>query len=146
MGQVTLPVIGGSVYLDAAPIIYSVERHADFWALMFPVWAAAKRGECEIVTSELTLLETLVMPLKSGATNLVAAYETLLTGTDVRLLPVTSAILGEAAGLLAATNLNTPDAIQAASATATGCALIVTNDGDLRRVTGLNVTVLKDLV
>lgn len=146
MGQVTLPATGSSVYLDAAPVIYSVERHADFWALMFPVWAAAKRGECEIVTSELTLLETLVMPMKRGATNLIAAYETLLTGTDVRLLPVTSAILREAARLRATTNLKTPDAIHAASAAAAGCALVVTNDGDLRRVKALNVTVLKDLV
>ena len=72
------------MYLDAAPVIYSVERHADYWALMLPVWAEAKRGGCEIVTSELTLLETLVMPLKRSAANLIAAYENLLTGSDIR--------------------------------------------------------------
>ena len=146
MGQITLPASGSSLYLDAAPVIYSVERHADYWALMLPVWAAAKRGECEIVTSELTLLETLVMPLKRNAANLIAAYENLLTASDVRLLPVTQAVLREAAVLRATTNLKTPDAIHAASAMAAGCALFVTNDGDLRRVGGLNVAVLKDLI
>ena len=51
---------GTRVYFDTAPIIYSVEKHDEYWFLLLPLWQFLKSGEIEIVTSELTLLETLV--------------------------------------------------------------------------------------
>jgi predicted nucleic acid-binding protein len=141
----TLP-LSGAVYVDTAPVIYSVEKHADYWTLLHPLWAASKAGQIQIVSSELILLETLVGPYKRGDAALANDYEQLLTATEVRLEPITVAILKSAARLRADLNLKTPDAIHAATALATGCAQLITNDDDLRRVPGLPVVLLKDVV
>lgn len=145
MGRLTLAP-SSVIYLDAAPVIYSVEKHADYAPLLESLWTASESRTIEIVTSELTLLEVLVLPMKLGASDLIADYENLLTGTEVRLLPVTQNILREAAGLRATANLKTPDAIHAASALAANCTQFITNDGDLRRVSVLTVTILKELL
>ncbi len=145
MGAVGLPP-SGVVFLDTAPIIYSVEKHADYLALMQPVWEASQAGQIIVVTSELTLLETLVAPLRDADTQLIAAYEQLLTKTEVRMLPITTQVLREAANLRARFNLKTPDAIHAATALIHGCDLFVTNDPIFRRVPDVKVEILKDLI
>lgn len=145
MGTLNLPGTG-VVYLDTAPIIYSVERHPNYWALLQPLWAASQTGQIVPATSALTLLETLVLPLKQGNSALVTDYEDILTGPEMRLLPITSNILRQAAQLRAQYNFKTPDAIQAATALASGCVQLVTNDAMFGRVPGLNVVVLHELI
>ncbi len=39
MGSLNLPS-SGIVYVDTAPIIYTLERHADYEALLLPLWTA----------------------------------------------------------------------------------------------------------
>ena len=80
MGALTLPA-SGLVYLDANSVIYTVEKHPVYWPLLQPMWQAAKGKTIEIVSSELTLMETLVGPLKSGNTALANAYEQAFSGT-----------------------------------------------------------------
>jgi len=123
-----------------------VEKHADYWALMQPVWATSQAGQISVIVSELALLETLVAPLKQTDALLITAYERLLTKTEVRMLPITAQILREAAGLRAQFNLKTPDAIHAASALNHGCDLFVTNDPIFRRVPNLKVEILNELI
>jgi predicted nucleic acid-binding protein len=100
----------------------------------------------EVVSSELALLETLVGPLKSGDTTLEHDYERALLGTDMRLLPITQAILREAARLRATTKLKTLDAMHAATAQQTGCILFVTNDAGFRGAVSLPLVILDDLL
>ena len=69
MGALSLPA-SGLVYLDANPIIYTVEKHPVYGPLLQPLWQAARAKTLEVVTSELTLMETLVGPFKSGDTAL----------------------------------------------------------------------------
>ncbi len=76
MGSLTVPS-AGLVYLDANPIIYSVEKHPVYWPLLQPLWQAAKGKTIEIISSDLVLMETLVGPLKSGDTALANSYELL---------------------------------------------------------------------
>jgi predicted nucleic acid-binding protein len=74
-------------------------------------------------------------------------FRTILQkSSDVQLLPITSTILERAAQLRASSNLKTPDAIHAATALEHGCALFVTDDAIFRRVSGLPVTILADLL
>lgn len=145
MGQIILPDTG-SVYLDTVSVIYSVERHADFWPLMLPVWRAAAQGHSALVSSELLVMETLVGPLKTGNPALVAAYEHALSAEDLRLLPLALPVLRKAARLRAATSLKTPDALHAATALLAECALFITNDQGFRRVPELPVVMLSDLL
>lgn len=146
MGSVT-PLAGGEVYLDANCIIYSVERIAPYQALLQPLWDGARADSWRICTSELSLLETLVTPLRAGDVLLENDYRRLLMGAaDMRLIAIAPKILEHGARLRAVTRLRTPDAIHAATALHEGCSLFVTNDVAFRHVPGLPVVVLRDLI
>jgi predicted nucleic acid-binding protein len=127
-------------------LIYTVERYPAYFPLLEPLWRTAHTGTIEIVSSELTLMEALVGSLKSGNTTLERAFEQALLGTDMRLLPITQAILREAARLRATTKLRTPDALHAATAQQAGCVLFVTNDVGFRGVASLPLVILDDLL
>lgn len=146
MGGVKLPD-SGIVYLVTPIVIYSVETHAKYWDALKSVWERARSGTLQILTSELTLAETLVAPMKSGDHILQAAYEKLLCGTEVLLVPITREVMREAARLRAAhQTLRMPDAIHAASAMSIRASVLLTNDVKLRQISGLNVTVLDDVL
>jgi predicted nucleic acid-binding protein len=145
VGPLTVPA-AGLVYLDANSVIYSVEKHPVYWPLLQSLWQAAKGKTIELVSSELTLMETLIGPLKTGDTVLATAYEQLFHQAQTRLLPITQPILREAARLRAATNLKTPDALHAATALLAGCVLFVTNDVGSRVVPSLPLVIPDDLL
>jgi predicted nucleic acid-binding protein len=145
VGTLNLPA-SGVVYLDANPIIYTVEKHPIYLPLLQPLWLAVQAGTLEVVSSELALMETLVGPLKSGNTALQNDYEKALLGVDLRLVPITQAILREAARWRATTKLKTPDALHAATGQQAGCVLFVTNDLGFRGLSGLPVVILDDLL
>jgi predicted nucleic acid-binding protein len=145
VGSLTLPT-SGRVYLDTSPLIYTVEKHPDYLPLLTPLWAAASAGQFKLVTSELALLETMVGPVKQNDAAVAAMYENVLRAPEIRMLPITEQVLRQAITVRAQTNLKPPDAIHAASALVAGCIEFITNDGAFRRVTGLNVTVLHEII
>jgi predicted nucleic acid-binding protein len=92
-------------------------------------------------------METLVGPLRTGDSSLAIRRENLWRQANTRLLPITEAVLREAARLRALhTALKTPDAIHAATALLHGCALFVTNDSGFRSITGLPLALLDDVI
>lgn len=145
MGRLTFPR-GSRIYLDTAPIIYSVEEKESYWPVLQPLWDSVKNGEIEVVTSELSILETLVVPIRNEDADLVAGYETLLADSQVELIPITARVLRLAARLRAEQNFKTPDAIHAATALLSNCDHLVSNDIGFRRLTNINVTILSDLI
>ena len=92
MGSLILPSFG-PVYADAQIFIYSVEKHPTYAPVLRPLWEAVARGDLEVVSSELTLLETLIGPLKRADVALEADYENFYMSPGVRLLPLTPSIL-----------------------------------------------------
>ena len=144
MGALTLPA-SGLVYIDTMTLIYTVERYSAYLPLLEPLWRTAQTGSIEIVSSELTLMEALVGPLKSGNTILENTFEQALLGTNMRLLPITQVILREAARLRATSKLRTPDALHAATALQAGCVLFISNDAGFRGVASLPLVILDDL-
>jgi predicted nucleic acid-binding protein len=145
MGPLTLPP-SGTVYADAQVFIYTVERHPAYEPVLRPLWESVARGDHEVVSSELTLLETLVGPLKRVDVTLEADYERFFVCKGVRPTPNTPSILRAAARLRAATvSLRTPDAIHAATARSCGCTLVLTNDAGFRRIRDLPIVLLDDL-
>lgn len=145
MGSLSLPA-SGPVYGDAQIFIYSVERHPIYAPLLRPLWESVARGDIEVVSGELTLLETLVGPLKKADSALETDYENFLVCAGIRLLPITAPILRAAARLRATlTSLRTPNAIHAATAASCCCTLLVTNDVAFRRIPGLALAILDDL-
>ncbi len=134
------------VYLDTSPIIYSVEKHTDYWQILTTLWQSLKSQEIEVFTSELTLLETLVQPIKQNNQTLISAYESLLTTTEINLLPISLDILRESANFRATQNLKTPDAIHAATAFSANCEYLITNDDGFKRVSNINVIILREVI
>ena len=146
MGQLSFPPLA-KVYLDTSPIIYSVEKHADYWQILVPLWQSLKADKIEVFTSELTLLETLVQPIKQNNQPLISVYQSLLTTTDIRLLPVSLEILRQSANLRAGQNLKTPDAIHASTALSVNCDYLITNDDGFKRLSSnINIVILSDLI
>ncbi|MEG3906971.1 PIN domain-containing protein [Microcoleus sp. w1-18aA5] len=145
MGQLNLPT-SSTIYLDTQVIIYTVEANSNYYSLLQPLWLKFQTGEIELMTSELTLLETLVFPLKNANTILVSDYEQLLLSSDIQLVPITQSVLRTAANLRANTHLKTPDSIHAATAITEGCTLFITNDNGFRNVPNLSVVILSDVL
>lgn len=146
MGTLTLPA-SGPVYADSQIVIYTVDKHPVYASVCDPLWQAAQYRGLTVISSELTLMETLVGPLRTGNTTLAASRESLWNRANTMLRPISQGILREAARLRAAIpGLKTPDAIHAATALIAGCALFVTNDVGFRRVPGLPLAILDDVI
>jgi predicted nucleic acid-binding protein len=145
VGTLALPT-SGSIYLDTNTLIYRVEMIEPYYNVAKPLWDALDASLQDVVTSELSLLEVLVKPLRIGDTTLQTMFIGTLYGTPgLSCVSITRQILEIAASLRATTGLKTPDAIHAATALAAGCTLFVTNDLAFRRVPGLNVAVLSEI-
>jgi predicted nucleic acid-binding protein len=145
MGTLNIPA-SSLVYVDTSPVIYSVEKFPEYVPLLAPLWLRLQAREIEIVSSELILMETLVLPLRNSNSSLINAYEQLLISSEMRLIPISQSILREAANLRATTNLKTPDAIHAATALSVNCNQFITNDKGFRNIPGLPVVILSDVL
>ena len=145
MGPLILPT-GGPVYVDANAIIYSVERVEPYHSLLAPMWEEARTGRITLASSELVALETLIRPLRDGNARLEMLFRSILAAAEMDLIPASLATWEDAARIRAETGLATPDALHAATALQASCAAFITNDTDFRRVQGLPVVVLDDLV
>jgi predicted nucleic acid-binding protein len=77
MGRVSAE-LGQRVYLDANIFIYAVEGFAAHAASIQALLAAMDAGEIIAVTSELTVAEVLVKPLKDQNQAVQQAYKTFL--------------------------------------------------------------------
>lgn len=137
----------GPVAIDTAVVIYLVERHPAFLRVVRPLFEAADRGDLELVTSAVTLLEVLVVPYRAGDAALADRYEALLTRSrGLTMVELDRPMLKAAAQLRAVSGVRTPDALQLAAGLARGCAAFVTNDRRLPELRTLPVIQLRDHV
>jgi len=134
---------GRRVALDTVGFIYFIEEHPDYLPLLRPLFEETDRGQREIITSALTLLEVLVVPYRAGDLALAQRYETLLTHSrGVGVVDIDRAQLRSTAQLRARYRVATPDAIQLAAALSMRCQTFVTNDRKIPDITGLTVVQL----
>ena len=137
----------GPVALDTAPFIYFIEDHPLYGPAVEPLFRAIDREEVAAVTTGVTLIETLAVPLRRNEPALAGRYETFLTRSrGLRMVELDRSILRTAAEIRAATGAKTPDALQLAGAVSAGCTAILTNDRRLPRLPGLDVLRVKDFL
>jgi predicted nucleic acid-binding protein len=146
MGSLSYP-LSDPVYVDANILIYTVERVQPHVGTLRAFWRWTNAQGLVVLTSELTVLESLVGPLKAGNQGLTTRFRRLLfQSANLRLIPVSRSILERAAQLRAQIPaLKTPDAIHAATALEAGTMTFITNDMQFRQVSGLNVVAPHDL-
>ena len=145
MGQLVIPN-GSKVYVDTAVLIYTMEENTDYFNLLKPLWIKFQAQEIELISSELILMEVLVLPLRNKDKSLISDYEQLLLNSAMQLIPINQSILRQAANLRANNSLKTPDAIHAATAMAVNCDLFITNDRGFRNLAELPVVILTEVL
>lgn len=136
----------GPIALDSAIFIYWIEENPDYLSQVEPLFRAIDRGEIEVVTSAITLLEVLVVPYRAGKVALAERYEQLLTrAAHLRVVDIDRQQLRAAAQLRAVHGVRTPDALQLAAGLAKGATTMITNDRRLPEIPGLDVLQLSEL-
>lgn len=140
MGSLSYP-LSNPVYIDANILIYTVERVQPHVSALRGFWRWTNAQGVVVLTSELTVLESLVGPLRANNPQLTARFRRLLfQSANLRLIPVSRSVLERAAQLRAQTPaLKTPDAIHAATALEAGVMTFITNDPAFRQIVGLTV-------
>lgn len=129
------------VYLDANVFIAAFESqgaHSDhaWWVLQ-----AVESGAITASTSEISLAEVLVKPIERGDKGLAEAYESILiSGSGFEVLPVRRDILIEAARTRARRGaIRLPDAIHIATARASSCGFLVSDDRGMPSTVGMKI-------
>ena len=105
----------GPVCLDTCVFIYFIEENKTYIDVVESIFTAIDEGRISAVTSGITLLETLVIPLRTKDIMLADKYEELLSESQgLTLAPLDKDLLRKAADLRAPLGLKTPDALQIA--------------------------------
>lgn len=145
MGRVSAE-LGQRIYLDSNIVIYAIEGLAQYAAQVQPLLDAMDSAEVLIVTSELTLAEVLVGPLKTQNLSIQQTYRAFLTTTPtLEVAPISRTVLTEAAQLRATTKLKLPDAIHLATAMQYQCDTFLTNDEAFRVLGQPQIKLLADV-
>ncbi len=127
------------IYLDSSPVIYLVQQVVPFWTA---VRTRLSASGVVCVSSDLTRMECLVLPLRNGDSRLVADFDTFFSAEVAEMVPFTPAVFRRAAEIRAQFNFRTPDALHLAAAMEAVCDLFLTNDALLTRYPGLTVEVI----
>lgn len=127
------------VYLDSAPVIYLLESHPVFGPRV-AAWLAA--NATALVSSDLTRLETLVVPVRAGDATRIADFEDFFRIRVAELVPFTRPLFDRATQVRAAHGFKTPDALHLAAAVEGQCDAFLTNDLQLKQFTGVAVEVI----
>ena len=137
---------GSIVGLDTTPLIYFIEKNATYHPLVRPFFVAMAARKFLVVTSTITLVETLVHPIRNNHHQLAGRYrEILLNTANLTTYDLTPDIAQKAAEIRANYQIRTPDAIQLAAALQGDAAFFLTNDLNLKKFAEIKVIGVEDL-
>lgn len=129
------------IYLDAAPVIYLVERVSPF----FPkVQAMLAVSNAVLVASHLTRMECKVIPLRNHDALLTAGFDAYFADVVSEIVPLSGAVFDRAIEIRAFYGFSTPDSIHLAAATAHRCNVFLTNDRRLDRYSDLVIETISE--
>lgn len=135
---------GCRVYFDVNPIIYFIEQNSSFFTAVTPIFEMLGRGEILAYTSEFSLAEILIKPIRDDLSDVIHAHKELLLDPQLfTLTKVTRETFLEAAQLGGKSGMRIPDAIHVASALENHCQFFITNDQKIRshgRMTVIHVS------
>ena len=136
---------GKVVGLDTAPLIYFIEENPAYINKVQSFFDGMERGDFEVVTSTVTLLEVLVHPLREENAELAAEYRDILLKSELITLEISHQISEQAASLRATYNIRTPDAIQLSTSLNAGASFFLTNDIRLPKISSIQTISLDNL-
>jgi uncharacterized protein len=121
------------VYLDTNIVIYTVEQSPVFGPKARIRLATARAKGDILVISDLTRMECLVGPLKSGDSAVEADFKAFFRVTTV--VAITATVCERAARIRATHNFKPMDALHLAAAVDHGANIFLTADGRLKSFT-----------
>jgi predicted nucleic acid-binding protein len=127
------------VYLDTAPVIYTIEQSPDYAAAVDRRLSAA--GIVRI-PSDLTRLECRVQPIRDNNPELLKDYDDYFWEAVAEVVTLSSEVMDRATAIRAQYGLKTADAIHLAAAVAAGCDVFLTNDHRLDRFPDITIEVV----
>jgi len=134
------------LFIDSAPLIYLIETNPTYFARVTDIFDRIDDGTLPAAASPITLAECLVAPIRQGLVQLQQAYiGVLVSNSNITFAVTDDRIAVQAADIRARYRLALPDAIQVATALATSCDALLTNDIALKRVQELPILLLDDL-
>jgi predicted nucleic acid-binding protein len=128
------------LYLDAAPVIYTVEQVALF-ATAVDMWLSG--ADVVRVATHLTRMECRVKPLRDGNNDLLKDYDSYFEGAITEIVALSREVMDRATAIRAQYGFKTPDAIHLAAAVISGCDVFLTNDHRLDRFPDIVVKVVQ---
>lgn len=128
------------IYLDTAPVIYTVE-HVPPYAAAVDVRLSAP--DIVLVASDLTRMECRVKPLREGNVDLLKDFDDYFQGAVAEIVPLARQVIDHATEIRAQYRFKTPDAIHLAAAVVSGCDVFLTNDHRLDRFPDIVVEVIQ---
>jgi predicted nucleic acid-binding protein len=135
------------IALDTSVFIYHLEANSKYLANTNVVFSWLERPRSEAITSTITMTELLVLPYREGdeprADDL---YGLLSTYPNLDWIAPSLEIAELAARIRALHRLQTPDALQAATAIHSKATGLITNDAAFGRVKGFQTLVLDELL
>lgn len=135
------------IALDTSVFIYQLQANSKYVGLTDEIFAWLQRPKSQGVTSTITITELLVQPYRDrNQQRADEIYGLLSTFPNLEWISPSLEIADAAARLRAKHGLRTPDALQAATAIRSGATGLITNDVTFRRLAGLEVLVLDDLL
>jgi len=128
------------LYLDTAPVIYTVEQ-----VPTFSEWVDVRLSapDTVLVASDLTRLECRVKPLRDGNTELLKEYDTFFERAVAEIVALSREVIDRATEIRAQYEFKTPDAIHLAVALTASCDAFLTNDHRLDRFGDVAVEVIQ---
>jgi predicted nucleic acid-binding protein len=108
---------GKRVYLDTNFFIYTLENFAPTAGAVARIGQMIQQGDLAAFASELSLAETLVVPMRKSDQRLVDLYCDLISSRDgLTVVPATRAIRVQTAHERSASAFKLPDAVHIAAA------------------------------
>ena len=128
------------LYLDTAPVIYTVED--------VPIYAQAVDNclavpEIVRVASDLTRMECRIKPLRDGNMDLLKDFDDYFKEIVSEIISLSREIIDRATEIRAQYEFKTPDAIHLAAACVSKCDVFFTNDQRLDRFEEISVEVIQ---
>ena len=142
-----MDIIKSPVYFDTNIFIYAIDGHEEYSELLQAIFAYISNNKILVITSELTLAECLVKPMKDGNHEAVKQFSNhIKTNEFLKVKSVSRKILISSADARNKLGLKLPDAIHMATAIEQKCKTFITNDQKLKAPENMERIYIKDLL
>jgi predicted nucleic acid-binding protein len=135
------------IALDTGPFVFWLAGNSRYFEIANYILGLIEKRNVRAVTSTITLTELLVEPYRAQDRRRVdRIYAVLVTYPHLEWIAPTVEIADRAARFRAEHDLKTPNAIQAATAMLSGATAFIANDPTFRRIPGLGVLILDEML